>query len=106
MTKKKNDAAIATERAHVEAPITARNKSAHPKRAGVSVQRGGRSRRKASLANIIQGEVSFFNGWAISKEGERDACEKAAEKILARIERWKRPTGYYGENVSFSEVSK
>jgi len=52
----------------------------------------GRSRRKAAFANIIQGEVGFFNGWAISKEGERESCEKAAEKILTRIERWKRPT--------------
>jgi len=51
-----------------------------------------RSLRKALLANIIQGEVGFFNGWAVSKESERDSCEKAAEKILARIERWKRPT--------------
>jgi len=58
-----------------------------------SPNRGHQRRRKCRMiANIIQGEVGFFNGWAVSKESERDSCEKAAEKILARIERWKRPT--------------
>lgn len=33
------------------------------------------------MADLIQGEVGFFNGWKVSEETEREACEKAAQKI-------------------------
>lgn len=33
------------------------------------------------MADLIQGEVGFFNGWKVSEETERETCEKAAQKI-------------------------
>jgi len=56
-----------------------------------SLNRIVRERRESSLADIIQSEVGYFNGWSVSQEDEREACKVAASKILARIARWKLP---------------
>ena len=34
------------------------------------------------VADQIESEVSFFNGWSVSEEAQREACEKAARKAV------------------------
>lgn len=41
----------------------------------------------AHIARLIQGEVGYFNGWAVSDELEYKACHKAAKKVAAYIKR-------------------
>ena len=36
---------------------------------------------------IIRGEVGYFNGWSVSEESEKKACEKAAAKILKYLQK-------------------
>lgn len=42
-------------------------------------------RQKDYIASLIEEEVSFFNGWSVTKETQREACEKAAERVLRYI---------------------
>lgn len=37
--------------------------------------------------DIIQRQVSYFNGWRVSKETERRDCEKAAYRIMRSLRR-------------------
>jgi hypothetical protein len=39
------------------------------------------------MADLIQSEVSFFNGWNVSKRTEREACNIAARNIGAYLMR-------------------
>ena len=39
------------------------------------------------LIDIIEREVSFFNGWAVTQETQRNACEKAATKARRYLEK-------------------
>ena len=41
-----------------------------------------RKRIEKVIANMIQRKTSFFNGWAVSNEAERDACEDSARLIM------------------------
>lgn len=34
------------------------------------------------VADQIESQVSFFNGWAVSEKTQREACEKAARKAV------------------------
>lgn len=42
------------------------------------------------IANIIQSEVGYFNGWEVSDEAEREACELAAKRIARYLRRKKK----------------
>jgi hypothetical protein len=44
------------------------------------VKRKHASRKR--ITQIIEREVSFFNGWSVSEEYVRKACDKATTKIL------------------------
>jgi hypothetical protein len=61
----------------------------HPKsdtqRAAVAHQRLVRR-----LGNIIADEVAYFNGWKVDAEAQREACEKAARRIL-KMKRFRSP---------------
>lgn len=46
-----------------------------------------RKRKLATISKLIEKEVSYFNGWAVSEESMRDNCSKAAENILRYLER-------------------
>ena len=36
---------------------------------------------------LIQSEISFMNGWRISEHGEKEACKKAAEKVIKYLKK-------------------
>lgn len=38
------------------------------------------------IADIIQSNVGYFNGWSVSEESERGACEDAAREIEKYVE--------------------
>ena len=46
-------------------------------------------RRRNIITKIIQSEVGYFNGWAVTAEAEWGACAKAAEKIMRVMSCWK-----------------
>jgi len=37
------------------------------------------------VANLIENEVAYFNGWAVTEEMMREDCMSAAVKILAHL---------------------
>lgn len=41
------------------------------------------------IAELIEGQVSYFNGWAVSDETMERDCRDAAEDILAYLKRKK-----------------
>lgn len=49
------------------------------------------------LVNQIRKEVSFFNGWGVSEDREREACEKAADNAIRYFE--KKFLNEYGSNA-------
>ena len=49
------------------------------------------------LVNQIRKEVSFFNGWRVSEDREREACEKAADRAIRYLE--KKFFDEYGSNA-------
>lgn len=44
-------------------------------------------KERKHLTDIIEKEVSFFNGWAVTQEDQRKICEKAAKKARRYLER-------------------
>ena len=38
-------------------------------------------------ADLIQKEVGYFNGWSVSQDTEREACEIAAKKVERYLRR-------------------
>ena len=49
------------------------------------------------IANIIQSEVGYFNGWLVDQESKREACEKAGNRIEQYIKgRIRRELKSYG----------
>jgi len=50
-----------------------------------------RKTRVQYFANLIQREVSFFNGWYVSERAEREACEAAARKIVRYLNKGRKP---------------
>ena len=38
-------------------------------------------------ADLIQKEVGYFNGWSVSQDAEREACEIAAKKVERYLRR-------------------
>jgi hypothetical protein len=43
---------------------------------------------RKELAEIIQEEVNFFNGWKVSDTIELSACYKAGDRILQKLDFW------------------
>lgn len=39
------------------------------------------------MADLVQSEVGWFNGWWVPEENERESCEKAAERIIKYLKR-------------------
>jgi hypothetical protein len=60
-------------------------KKSDPQRAAVAHPRLVRR-----LGSIIADEVAYFNGWKVDAEAQREACEKAARRIL-RMKRFRSP---------------
>jgi hypothetical protein len=46
-------------------------------------------RRRNLITKIINSEVGYFNGWAVTPEAEWAACAKAADRIMRTIQNWK-----------------
>jgi hypothetical protein len=44
--------------------------------------------RQRRLTRIIQSEVGFFNGWAVTDAAEWQACAKASARIMRLLSRW------------------
>jgi len=42
---------------------------------------------KKHIADLIQSEVGWFNGWDVSEYAERKSCEEAAESIIEYLTR-------------------
>jgi len=42
-------------------------------------------RQIQEIANLIENEVAYFNGWAVSHETMRTNCEEAAQQILSYL---------------------
>jgi len=55
----------------------------------VQVKRKHASRKH--LAKLIEREVSFFNGWSVSEQRMREACDKAVTNILRYLRGKKEP---------------
>lgn len=46
------------------------------------------------LSFLIQKEVGFFNGWRVSEEAEKEACQDAAKKIYRYLDKKFGPFDY------------
>jgi len=46
-----------------------------------------RSNITKKIADIIQDETAYYNGWSVSETEERLSCEKAAKRIQRYLNR-------------------
>lgn len=47
-------------------------------------------RTQETIADIIEKQLGFTNGWSVSHDTYRDHCDVAAKKILAYLKRKER----------------
>ena len=45
------------------------------------------TKQRDHIANIIRGEVSYFNGWSVSEDSVDSSCFRAACKIELYLKR-------------------